>query len=51
MNTISLNAASAWNLRFLDREGEILYPWRRKSQPAGKVVPGNDKEQMIWVAS
>lgn len=27
---VSLNAASARNLRFLDREKEIIYPWIRE---------------------
>jgi hypothetical protein len=27
---VSLNAPSARNLRFLDREEEIIYPWTRE---------------------
>jgi hypothetical protein len=47
----SLNAASARNLRFLDREEEIIYPWTRKNLTVGKSEHGNKKEQMIWAAS
>jgi hypothetical protein len=32
---VSLNMASARNLRFLDREKEIIYPWRRESRFVG----------------
>jgi hypothetical protein len=48
---ISLNAASARNHRFLDREEEIIYPWTRKNLTVGKFEHGNKKEQMIWAAS
>ena len=33
---VSLNAASARNLRFLDREEEIIYPLIREGRPVGK---------------
>jgi hypothetical protein len=46
---LTLNAASARNLRFLDREGEIIYPWTR--EPVGKFDRSNKKERVIWAAS
>jgi hypothetical protein len=30
MKIVSLNAGCAWNLRFLDREEEIIYPWTKR---------------------
>ncbi len=52
MNIVSLNAGCAWNLRFLDREEEIIYPWTREG-PGLSAGPsnGNEKEEMIWAAS
>ena len=44
---VSLNMASARNLRFLDREKEIVYPWTRESWSVGKSDRENEKEQMI----
>ena len=47
---VSFNAASAGNLRFLDREEEIIYPLTREGRLVGKSEHGNKKEQMIWAA-
>jgi hypothetical protein len=44
---VSLNMASARNLRFLDREKEIVYPWTREGWSVGKSERENEKEQMI----
>jgi hypothetical protein len=30
MKIVSLNEGCAWNLRFLDREEEIIYPWTKR---------------------
>jgi len=38
---------SARNLRFLDREKKIVYPWTRESRSAGKPERENEKAQMI----
>jgi len=38
---VSLNMASARNLRFLDREKEIIYPWTREAWLVGKFEHGN----------
>ena len=38
---VSLYAASARNLRFLDREEEIIYPLTREGWPVGKSEHGN----------
>jgi hypothetical protein len=43
----SLNMASARNLRLLDREKEIVYPWTRESRSIGESEHVNEKEQMI----
>jgi len=32
---VSLNMAFARNLRFVDREKEIIYPWRRERRSVG----------------
>lgn len=34
---LSLDLASARNLRFLDREKDIIYPWTRESKVFGKA--------------
>jgi len=53
---ISLDVASARNLRFLDREEEIIYPWTREGLACRQIrawglARTDDKEQMIWAAS
>lgn len=37
VHPVSLNAASALNLRFLDREEEIIYPWTREGLACRQV--------------
>jgi hypothetical protein len=44
---VSFNMTSARNLRFLDREKEIVYPWTREGWSVGKSERENEKEQMI----
>jgi hypothetical protein len=44
---VSLSMVFVQNLRFLDRQKEILYPWTRESRSIGESEHVNEKEQMI----